>query len=75
MVWGHGASIPGPQKRGTGGTLSVVWNDYRDRRHPPKIRLIMGRFYNSVNKRNVEAWAALAFELFDVEQLWPWSQH
>lgn len=36
-----------------------------------KIRLIMGRFYNSVNKRNVEAWAALAFELFHVEQLWP----
>jgi len=40
-----------------------------------KIRLIMGRFYNSVNKRNVEAWAALAFELFHMEQLWPWSQH
>jgi hypothetical protein len=28
-------SIPGPQKRGTGGTLSVDWRSHRDRRHPP----------------------------------------
>ena len=31
----RGASLPGPQKRGTGGTLSVVWNGHRDRGHPP----------------------------------------
>ena len=27
--------IPGPQKLGTGGTLSAVENDHRDRGHPP----------------------------------------
>ena len=29
------ASIPGPQKRGTGGTLIVAWKDNRHRGHPP----------------------------------------
>ncbi len=28
--------IPGPQMRGTGATLGVVWDDYRDRGHLPK---------------------------------------
>src|SRR5271157_3791505 len=30
----RGASIPGPQKPGTGGTLGMVWRSRRDRRHP-----------------------------------------
>jgi hypothetical protein len=29
------SSIPGPQTRGTGGTLIVVWKGRRDRGHPP----------------------------------------
>jgi len=34
--WGAPPSpVPGPQKRGTGGTLSVVGNDHWDRGHPP----------------------------------------
>jgi len=28
-------SLPGPQVRGTGGTLIVVWKGHRDRGHPP----------------------------------------
>jgi len=32
-----GASIPGPQKRGTGGTLSVDWRSHRDRGRPPPL--------------------------------------
>jgi len=29
------ASVPGPQQRGTGGTLILVWKHNRDRGHPP----------------------------------------
>jgi hypothetical protein len=29
------SSIPGPQRRMTGGTLIVVCKDHRDRGHPP----------------------------------------
>jgi hypothetical protein len=32
--WLRGASIPGPQRRGTGGTLSVGWKSHLDRGHP-----------------------------------------
>jgi hypothetical protein len=28
--------IPGPQMRGTGGTLNVVWDRHRDRGYPPR---------------------------------------
>ena len=31
-----GWSLPGPQKRGTGGTLIVIEYDHRDRGHPPR---------------------------------------
>ena len=38
----HPPTIPGPQKRGTGGTLSVVWKGHRDRGHrPPSVGLEM----------------------------------
>ena len=29
------AALPGPQRRGTGGTLSLGWEIYRDRGHLP----------------------------------------
>jgi len=32
---GNRRSLPGPQKRGTGGTLRLVWKIHWDRRHPP----------------------------------------
>ena len=35
--------FPGPQKRGTGGTLDVVFGR-RDRGHPPKARFILPAF-------------------------------
>jgi hypothetical protein len=31
----HRIDIPGPQQRGTGGTVGVVGNDHRDRCEPP----------------------------------------
>ena len=37
------ASIPGPQKRGTGGTLNMVWKGHRDQGHPPQGRLFTPR--------------------------------
>jgi hypothetical protein len=37
-----GLYIPGPQRRGTGGTLGVVLNDHRDRGHPPTYRILNG---------------------------------
>ncbi len=33
-------SLPGPQVRGTGGTLSVVWKGHRARGHPPDAWLL-----------------------------------
>ena len=38
LAGGLEAVIPGPQKRGTGGTLVVVWKGLRDRGHPPRDR-------------------------------------
>ena len=32
----RGASVPGPQKRGTGGTLRVIGHGQRDERYPPR---------------------------------------
>jgi hypothetical protein len=32
------SSIPGPQKRGTGGTLILVYKGHRDWHHPPLQR-------------------------------------
>ena len=33
----HRIDIPGPQMRGTGGTLRLVWKHHRDRGHPPML--------------------------------------
>ena len=33
--WLKHPSLPGPQMRGTGGTLTVVWKGHLDRGHPP----------------------------------------
>jgi len=34
-----GLSVPGPRRRGTGGTLIKIWNGQRDRGHPPLAAL------------------------------------
>ena len=33
--------LPGPQKRGTGGTLNVIGNRHWDRGHPPNVRITL----------------------------------
>ena len=35
LTRGLGATIPGPQPRGTGGALSALWKHHWDRGHPP----------------------------------------
>jgi hypothetical protein len=55
--------IPGPQKRGTGGTLiKVGMADHRDRGHPPESELRMedwmvgGRGLPLVHDKTVDEW-------------------